>query len=135
MPRALARVDGENTRFCPGYSAHQARSTSRPNAVSAAPNGRGAAAGSVAATPRAPAATGAGAAGAPHPVRAAPRLTGARPPREVLPPGRMLLGRLPAANGSVGGREEPELVRDQERGPPQGPAAVSRSRSRGHGLC
>ena len=61
MPRALASVLGENTRFCRGYCAHQARSTSSPNAVSAAPSGRGSAAGSMAATPRATTRAGAGA--------------------------------------------------------------------------
>src|ERR1700760_2134761 len=115
MPRELARVDGENTRFCPGYCAHQARSTSSPNAVSAAPNGRGSAAGSTAATPRVT--VGAGAAAAPHPARAAARPAAARIPAVVLLPSRMPLGRLTGANGSAGGGGKRELVLDGRRGP------------------
>ena len=102
MPRALARVDGENTRLRPGYCAHQPRSTSSPNAVSAAPNGRGSAAGSTAATPRVTAAAGAGAGAAAlaHPARAAVTLAAVRTPKPVLLPSRMPLGRRPSLNGS-----------------------------------
>ena len=76
MPSALDRVDGENTRFCPGCCAHQARSTSSPKAVSAAPSGRGYAAGSVTATPLVTATAGTAGvtlATVPHPARAAAR--------------------------------------------------------------
>src|SRR5581483_10171563 len=51
MPRPLARLDGDSTRLARGLVRHQAPSTLSPNAVSAAPSGRGLALGSRAATP------------------------------------------------------------------------------------
>src|ERR1700761_7145918 len=51
MPRPLARLDGDSTRLACGLVRHQAPSTLSPNAVSAAPSGRGLALGSRAATP------------------------------------------------------------------------------------
>jgi hypothetical protein len=65
MPSPLARLDGDSTRLACGSARHQALSTSRPNAVSAAPYGRGLTRGSLAATPWAM--TGGGAGLDPHP--------------------------------------------------------------------
>ena len=47
MPSPLARLDGDSTRLACGSVRHQALSTSRPNAVSAAPYGRGLTSGSL----------------------------------------------------------------------------------------
>ena len=51
MPSPDAKLSGDITMFASGYWRHQALSTSSPNAVSAAPYGRGSADGSAAATP------------------------------------------------------------------------------------
>jgi hypothetical protein len=91
MPSALASVLGENTRFFRGYCAHQARSTSSPKAVSAAPSGRGFAAGSMAATPRVITVPGAAGPGVlAHPVATIATATIATPARIPL---RMIIGR------------------------------------------
>src|SRR6185437_10794018 len=92
-----------------------------------APNGRGSAAGSTAATPRVT--VGAGAAAPPHPARAAARPAAARIPAGVLLPSRMPLGRRRAANGSAGRAGEPGLVLERAERPvraagdPAAPAA------------
>src|SRR5215472_3212071 len=105
MPSEAASVLGENTRFRPGYCAHQARSTASPNAVSAAASGRGSTAGSMVATPRA---TGTGCAGRgagalAQPAEVTATQAAASNPREVLTPYRMPLGRRAARTGSVTG--------------------------------
>src|SRR5215469_4469460 len=82
MPSAEARTAGENTRLASGSAWHQVRSTSSPNAVSAAPYGAGLGAGSVYATPRAT--VGAVAGDDPVPAQAASMATsttGTRAPR------------------------------------------------------
>src|SRR5579875_1473092 len=53
MPSPLARLDGDSTTLASGVLRHQAPSTPSPNAVSAAPSGRGLTAGSRVVTPRA----------------------------------------------------------------------------------
>src|SRR5580693_112525 len=69
MPSPLARLDGDSTRLAPGSERHQAPSTSSPNAVSAAPYGRGLTMGSLTATPCAMTIAALGCAGRadPHP--------------------------------------------------------------------
>lgn len=89
MPSEVASVLGENTRFRPGYCAHQARSTDSPNAVSAAASGRESAAGSMAVTPRATGGTGCAGRGAgalAQPAEVTATQAAASNPREVLTP-------------------------------------------------
>ena len=105
MPSALARVDGENTRFCPGFCAHQARITVSPNAVSAAPSGFGFAAGSTVATPRTIATSAAcvvpGVDVVPHPATAAVTQVPASTARDILIACRMPVGRSRGRPGST----------------------------------
>src|ERR1700722_912016 len=103
MPSALASVMGEKTRFWPGFCAHQARRTARPNPVSAAASGWGLTAGSAVATPRTMTASTAGvAAGAdPQPTTAAAVQAAASSRSEVPVRCLMPLGRPPLLIGSA----------------------------------
>ena len=73
MPSPLARLDGDSTRLACGSARHQVPSTSSPNAVSAAPYGRGSTSGSLAATPWAM--TGDWAVADPQPAISSPAMT------------------------------------------------------------
>src|SRR5215469_3136549 len=109
MPSAEARTAGENTRLASGSAWHQVRSTSSPNAVSAAPYGAGLAAGSVYATPRATVGAVTGDDPVPvQPASMATSTTGTRAPRTRCH--RMLPYSLPAAAASFSAAASGTLV-------------------------
>src|SRR5579862_6003222 len=122
MPSPLARLDGDITRLACGFARHHAPSTSIPNAVSAAPYGRGSTNGSRRVTPCTMTGAGGGGAADPHPARAravTPTSVAAR--SSYFMRSRFLVMRMGRSAGAPGFMRT-VTFRPRDRGRPRGVA-------------